>query len=179
MSEAPRLTTVRVGRVCIDASETRHLFDARIVRDAEGAYRSVFAGHLSEPFVTLEQAVRNVETPKPVPSDVSCHAEWREDLAPLPDEQTCPLCSAPVQTSARYPRKLCPACVLEATCAQGRRVQFFNTSFGSGSAGRYIDDETPYAGKQCFVRDVECRVDEHRLGGIVVQAVHGCRGNRR
>jgi hypothetical protein len=165
-----RFTTIRLGIVTLEVGDQVIEADTRIVMGSDGRYR-VLAGELSEPLPTLEDAVLRVEG-EVVPSDVSRFVRWRSDLAPLaPDEAPCPVCGAPAPTSSRYPRRLCPACVLEASDEGGRPLRFTNTDASGGLEARYADDGTRYSGETCFVRGVPCRAAEHHFGGIVVQPI--------
>ena len=169
--ESLRFTTIRVGVVALDVGGQVIELDARILMDADGRYRLLLPGELSEPLASLDEAVRRVEDGRAVSSDVSRVVRWRPDLAPLaPDEAPCPICGAPASYSSRYQRRLCPACVMEAADAGGRHVRFFNTQMGgAGLEGRYADDGTPYPAAICFARGVRCLAAEGYFGGIVVQ----------
>jgi hypothetical protein len=169
--EALRFATVRLGVVALEVGGQVIESDVRILRESDGRYR-VLAGELSEPLPSLDEAVLRVEEGELVPSDVSRVVRWRSDLAPLaPGEASCPICGAPVLSSPRYPRRLCPACVLEATDAGGRPLRFANTDASGGLEARYADDDTRYTGETTFVRGVSCRAAEAHFGGIVVQPI--------
>ena len=166
--ESLRFATIRLGLIELDVGGQVIELDVRILMGSDGSHR-VLAGELSEPLPSLEEAVLRVEG-EPVPCDVSRVVRWRPDLAPLvPGEAACPICGAPGPSSPRHPRRLCPACVLEATDAGGRPLRCFNTHLSGGLAGRYVDDGTPYPGDTCFVRGVPCRGAEAHFGGIVVE----------
>jgi hypothetical protein len=167
-----RFTTIRLGVVALDVGGQVVELDARILLDADGRYRFLLSGELSEPLASVEDAVRRVEVGEPVTSVGSRVVRWRPDLIPqVPDEAACPICGAPMTSTSRYPRPLCPACVREATDAGGRPLRFFNTHLGTGFEARYADDGTPAAGEICFVRGVTCRAAEAYFGGIVVQPI--------
>jgi hypothetical protein len=96
---------------------------------------------------------------------------WRE-VGPDAEEQPCPICEAGVPKSSRYPRELCPACVLEAANDKGEALSFSNTELlghgfvaVNGVTGERTEDET------CFVRRIRCRAREAYFGGIVVERV--------
>ena len=159
MSQPLRFTTVRVGTISVTGEGHTFEFDVRVLLGSDGAYR-LLSGTLSEPVPTEEEAVHLLT------SDV----EWRDGVAVLePEEQPCAICGAPVTASARYPRKLCLPCVLEATDADGRSLQFSNTGPFGGFEARHRDDKSPYPGGECFVRGIRCQAEEGRFGGIVVQ----------
>src|SRR5262245_21636355 len=124
---ALRFATIRLGVIELDVGGQVIQLGVRILRDSDGRYRVLETTELSDPLPSLEAAVRHVEVGQPVPSDVSRVVRWRDDVAPLvPGEAACPICGAPVPSSSRYPRQLCPACVVEATDAGGRPLRFFN-----------------------------------------------------
>ncbi|MCC5937575.1 MAG: hypothetical protein JJU34_09850 [Lunatimonas sp.] len=87
-------------------------------------------------------------------------------------QQNCPICKQEVAYYSRYPKYLCKACSDLTTDAEGRPVAFYNTTvFGQGCQGEYRDTGEPYEGDICYVQGVTCKAEEHRFGGIVVQAV--------
>jgi hypothetical protein len=86
------------------------------------------------------------------------------------ETKPCPVCNAPVPYWKRYPGLLCNKCSERTTDQAGRRVTFYNQSICGGCLGVYIDEEKPYDSNYCYVDGVECIADEHRFGGIVVQA---------
>jgi len=83
--------------------------------------------------------------------------------------QQCPVCGAEQPPSPRYPRYLCPECVVLASDEAGRRLQFSNVDFGGGFQAVYADTGDLHPSHVCFVRGVRCHADEARFGGIVVQ----------
>jgi len=171
VSELLRFTTVRIGVVAFDWGGQVLESDIRILLDSDGNYR-LLAGTLSEPLPSIEDAVARAEAPQPRPSDVSYEVRWRDDDAPRgPEEQPCPICGAPVIAPARYPRRLCPACVMEATDSRGRPLRFGNMDASGGFEARYADDGTLYDDHECFVRGIRCRAEEHHFGGVVVQPI--------
>ena len=159
--DALRLTTMRIGEtlVTIEEVEDVHRFDVRIVQRQDG--RFCFIPDLDRSFATLDEAM----------AAAGREVGWRPLDAPLAEgEQACPICAAPVVRRDRYPRRLCPACHLEATDARGRAVQFGNTTpLGMGFQGRYRETGVAYDGADCWVRGVACRAEEDRFGGIVIQ----------
>jgi hypothetical protein len=84
-------------------------------------------------------------------------------------KQRCPVCSAEVSDSTRYPRYVCPICANKTRAADGRRVEFFNESLSGGFVGRYSDNSEAYDNPGCFLGDIRCYADEARFGGIVIQ----------
>jgi hypothetical protein len=171
MSEALSFTTVRVGAIKVTVEGHELESDVRVLLGSDGGYRVLAAGTLSEPLSTLEEAAARAQ-PEASSPGVTCELCWREDGAPLDaDEQPCAICSAVVAASPRYPRKLCPACVLEATDANGRLLQFNNTGPFCGFEARYRDDESAHPGGACWVRGIRCQAEEGRFGGIVVQPI--------
>jgi hypothetical protein len=169
----PRFTTLRVGVRTMHLDGQAFEFDVRVLLDEGGGYR-VYDWSLSAPLPSLDAAVALAHAPEPVPEGATFELRWRDPGAPLgPDEGPCPVCAAPAFASARYPRCLCPACVLEATDAPGRPLRFGNIDLSGGLTARHADDGSPYQGVECFVRGVRCRAEEHRFGGIVVQPVGG------
>ncbi|EOZ96159.1 ADP-ribosylation/Crystallin J1 [Indibacter alkaliphilus LW1] len=86
--------------------------------------------------------------------------------------QTCPICKNEVSFSSRYPRYVCLDCTPRATDKEGRKVDFFNTSFtGHGCAGEYCDTQEPYDSNICYIDGVPCYAEEAHFGGIVVRVV--------
>lgn len=168
--EPLRFTTLRVGYVAIIVDDDDRLeYDVRVLRCSDGSYR-LLSGVLSEPLSTLEEAMAAAE-PAPSPSpNARIELRWCDPNTLEPDEIACSICGAAVHVTPRYPRRLCPACVLEATDAQGRPLVFANTGLG-GFEARYADDRTIYPSHTCWVRGTRCHADEGRFGGIVVQPV--------
>jgi hypothetical protein len=83
----------------------------------------------------------------------------------------CPICAAPVRHWPRYPRAVCERCEARATDRQGRGLRFLNADFVGGFRGNYSDTMEAYGSHTCFIDGVECRADEARFGGIVIQTV--------
>jgi hypothetical protein len=158
--EPLRFTTLKVGATILDFSGQTIELDVRVLLGSDGSYR-LLTGALSGPLPDLDAAVAEA-----APLDV----RWRADLAPLASgERPCPICGAPASRTERYPRRLCPACVLEATDAARRPLRFANAGMSGGFVASYADDGVPYSARECFVRGVPCLADEHHFGGIVVQ----------
>lgn len=168
MSRLHHFDTVRIGILAFTLDGHDYEFDSRILRRSDGIY-FVLSGALSPPFKTLEDAIAHAESPTPAPPEVSFEMQWRDNIDTLrPDEQKCFICHAPIVVSPRYPQQLCPACILEATDAQGRFLRFGNESLGGGLVAHYVDDNGVYRSVECFVRGIPCRAEEHRFGGVVL-----------
>ena len=90
---------------------------------------------------------------------------------PLDGEQPCGICRKLVSAFPRYPRYLCHDCAAKAADSHGRRLLFSNVDFSGGYKASYADTGEPYDSHQCFVDGLECRADEARFGGIVIEAV--------
>jgi hypothetical protein len=167
-----RFTTWRIGAVVISVDHEPALeIDVRVLRASDGSYRLLDTA-LSEPLASVEEAVARAERWASKSAGASAELRWRADsVTPGPDEQACPVCSAPAAVSPRYPRRLCPACVAEAADADGRRLVFGNTHLSGGFEAKYADTGETYAGDQCFVRGIRCRAQQGKFGGVVVQPV--------
>jgi hypothetical protein len=87
-------------------------------------------------------------------------------------EQFCPICSTAVAPMARYPRYVCASCEMKACAADGRSLRFFNLSLSGGCGAEYADTGESYGSSICYIDGVQCRADEARFGGIVIQPVH-------
>jgi predicted RNA-binding Zn-ribbon protein involved in translation (DUF1610 family) len=83
--------------------------------------------------------------------------------------QYCPICSAIVEASSRYPRFVCPDCASRASSGDGRLLEFTNTDPSGGFAARYADTGESYDEHECFIDGIRCRADEARFGGIVIE----------
>ena len=91
------------------------------------------------------------------------------------DLVSCPVCGVEQPALSRYPDYLCRDCVGRARTEDGRPLRLVNTTDeGTGFAARYAD-----TGELCeeatlthvvYFDGVQCRADEGRLGGVVVQA---------
>jgi hypothetical protein len=170
VSEPLRFTTLRIGVISLHMGEQDFELETRVLQGSDGLFRVLFGG-LSEPFASLEEAVRWAEAPKPQPPDVSFQIRWRADDMPLePHEHACPTCGAPASGAPRYPRCSCPACMFEVTDAQGRALSLWNVDATGGFEARYADG-TRYEGHECWIRGVRCWADEHYFGGVVVQPI--------
>ncbi|HET8611523.1 MAG TPA: hypothetical protein VFL92_02020 [Sphingomonas sp.] len=89
--------------------------------------------------------------------------------APASSAQHCPICGADVRPYPRYPRYLCAACASRARSRDGRPLAFGNAGLGGGYVAHFADTGEPYDSHRCFVDGIECRADEARFGGIVIE----------
>jgi ADP-ribosyl-[dinitrogen reductase] hydrolase len=85
--------------------------------------------------------------------------------------QQCPICTTPVRPDSRYPRYACRTCVGKASSKDDRPLAFFNIDISGGYRAEYADTGEAYDSHQCFIAGVECRADEARFGGVVIEAV--------
>lgn len=102
--------------------------------------------------------------PKPKSRKASPPTESKNE-----DQQPCGICHKPVTAYPRYPRYLCRECAAKASDANGRKLQFGNIDFSGGYEAGYADTDEPYNSHQCYVDGIECRADEARFGGIVIE----------
>jgi len=87
-------------------------------------------------------------------------------------EQFCPICGVSVDPSERYPRYVCSSCSQLAETADGNRLRFETTEpLGGGFAAYLVDSGEVYDSHTCYIKSRECRADEARFGGIIVQVV--------
>ena len=171
MAEVLRFTTLRIGVATITMGEQAVEVDLRVLRASDGSYRWL-ADSLSEPLPSVDAAAQRAEESMPGAAGVVAVVRWRADVTALTaGEHACPVCAAPASGSPRHPRRLCPACVMEATDAQGRPLRFGNTGLSGGFEARYADDGALRDDHECFVRGIRCRADESKFGGIVVQPI--------
>lgn len=84
-------------------------------------------------------------------------------------EQKCPICSAPVQYSERYPKYVCVDCSLRAADEDGRSLSFANLSLSGGFAAIYADTREERDSHECYIDGIRCHADEAKFGGIVIQ----------
>src|SRR5258708_15639184 len=102
--------TIRIG----EAKSAAWTLDVRLVRESRepSAYFIVYGADAQGPFVSVEAALAYCSTTLP-------GLVWRHSLDNRADEAPCPTCRAPLQRWPRYPRALCPVCVLEAVDDHG------------------------------------------------------------
>jgi hypothetical protein len=86
-----------------------------------------------------------------------------------PDFQLCPVCKREIAFQARYPRYVCLDCARLATDFIGRKLLFYNVDASGGYRAIYADTNEIYDSHQCFISGMECRADEAKFGGIVIQ----------
>jgi hypothetical protein len=96
-------------------------------------------------------------------------ARWRKDGG------LCPTCGGNGRKSIRYPAALCELCRAAVVDSAGLPVQLFNEDF-SGCGLRIVTRVRTYVGSDAenlalYVNNIECRAQEHRFGGVVVQPV--------
>jgi DNA-directed RNA polymerase subunit RPC12/RpoP len=84
-------------------------------------------------------------------------------------QQHCPVCGNIVTSIPRYPRYVCADCATKASSAEGRRLEFFNTSLGGGYVARYADTKESYQSHECFIDGMRCYANEGRFGGVVIE----------
>ena len=85
-------------------------------------------------------------------------------------KQFCPICKEPVEWVTRYPDYVCENCINRATDANGRAITFQNDNpLGFGVIAKYQDSEECCESEHCVIDGVECKANEVRFGGIVIQ----------
>lgn len=87
------------------------------------------------------------------------------------EHHPCPICFKPVSHWERYPRAVCEDCYDKACDAQGRKLSFFNVSMSGGFEAVITDTNEKHHSHICYIDRVECRADEARFGGIVIEAI--------
>lgn len=87
----------------------------------------------------------------------------------MAEVQYCPICSAEVAPSARYPKYVCEKCCMRAADEAGRPLRFTNVSFSGGFAAIYDDTHEERDSHICYINGVRCWADEAHMGGIVIQ----------
>lgn len=84
----------------------------------------------------------------------------------------CPICSAKVSHSERYPNQICDECFQRISDADGRRISFITLSFAGGLTATYNDNGSRYTDQFCYIDGIKCRAEEDRFGrGIVIETV--------
>jgi len=90
----------------------------------------------------------------------------------MPETQKCPICLAELAYLPRYPKYVCQTCFAKAADETGRPLKFSNTTMmGGGFAAEYADTGETRDSHVCYIDGMKCRADEHRFGGIVIEAV--------
>ncbi len=83
----------------------------------------------------------------------------------------CPICSEKVSHFERYPDQVCGRCHSKTSDAYGRRLKFSNAGLSGGLRAEYLDNGAEYKHQICYIDGRKCFANEHRFGGIVVEAV--------
>ena len=84
---------------------------------------------------------------------------------------TCPICFESVSHWERYPLAVCSDCANKASDGQGRSLSFYNVSMSGGLKAIVTDTDEEHQSHTCYIQGVECRADEARFGGIIIEAV--------
>ena len=79
--------------------------------------------------------------------------------------QACPCCGVALHPSARYPVRLCRACIARARSADGRPLRFANLSVGGGNLDQH--------GSSLLVQGVGRPADIEEIKQIVIKARQG------
>jgi hypothetical protein len=83
--------------------------------------------------------------------------------------QPCAICGTAIPFSERYPHYLCALCADRAVDENGRKLAFSNVSMSGGFIAYYPDTKEERDSHICYIDGIECRADEARFGGIVIQ----------
>jgi hypothetical protein len=97
-------------------------------------------------------------------------------MAMMAGHHPCPICASPVPHWERYPRAVCEVCYGKACDADGQKLSFYNISMGGGFQAVFTETQAEYDGHTCYIEDVECRADEARFGGIVIETLSAQHG---
>jgi hypothetical protein len=87
------------------------------------------------------------------------------------ETQNCSICKTELMLFERYPKYICESCAKKATDLNGRSIEFGNTNMFGGCIGYYKDTKELYPYNSCYVDGIECKAEEARFGGIVIQKV--------
>jgi DNA-directed RNA polymerase subunit RPC12/RpoP len=84
----------------------------------------------------------------------------------------CPLCGEQIPPQHRYPRYVCRTCMERAVDKSGNKVELANVSLSGGL--RLTAGDTELFDRAAnefpiFIDGVECRAEEARFGGAVIQ----------
>ena len=85
----------------------------------------------------------------------------------MPIEQKCPICSAAVASSLRYPNKVCSECWGKAVDENGRSLSF-GYSPDAGYCIWYNDTKEPRDTGICFIDGIRSWAVEDYWGGSIV-----------
>jgi hypothetical protein len=91
-----------------------------------------------------------------------------------PDGSVCPTCGGPGRHSERYPAAVCHDCETSVLDGHGKTVKLYNQSMSGGLL--IVSGKAQLIGALAervplFIKGIECRAREHRLGGVVLQPV--------
>lgn len=86
-------------------------------------------------------------------------------------EQRCPTCKVTVEKNPRYPLYVCAACASKVMSSDGRPLKFGNVSISGGLSAQYGDTGEEYSGAECFIDGINCKAEEARFGGVVIQTL--------
>jgi hypothetical protein len=81
----------------------------------------------------------------------------------------CPICSAKIEKSLRYPNYVCFDCCKRACDENGRPLKFHNIDLSGGFLAFYVDTNEKYESHICYIDGVKCYADEAHFGGIVIE----------
>ncbi len=84
-------------------------------------------------------------------------------------DQICPICTAQVEVSARYPNYVCHECYTLAVDEYGRSLKFSNVSFSGGFIARYADTGEERDNHICYIDGIKCWADEAHMGGTIIR----------
>ncbi len=87
----------------------------------------------------------------------------------MTETQKCPICSAEVNFSARYPKYVCSDCYQKAVDENNRPLDFYNQDLSGGFLAFYADTNEKYESHICYIDNIKCWANEARFGGIVIQ----------
>lgn len=98
-------------------------------------------------------------------------AEERRRIEEANSTHFCPICQQQMIFTPRYPNAVCSRCKSKTTDKSGRNVSFRNIDLSGGCEGYYIETLELYDSHECYVGGTQCRADEARFGGIVIEVV--------
>ncbi len=82
----------------------------------------------------------------------------------------CPICKRETAyQNPRYPNMVCEECDSKATDEFGRKLEFSNVGLSGGYQAHYLDNGEKYDSHVCYINGVECRANEAKFGGIVIE----------
>ena len=93
------------------------------------------------------------------------------------DGSICPICREAGHNSERYPAALCESCQSSLLDGNGNSLELYNEGFSGGLmiVSPNFTRTSPEAEKiPLYTKNgIECRAEEHRFGGVVVQPLRG------